>query len=325
MNGLFAKENRIAATLSDSGKTEHRMYSLAAAALFLLTAFLLWEFVYEFCNMIGSVVSGSPEQALVELLRVLPLVLLTVDCLCLSVHLQRARFAPSAKARVRQWARLGRSAVVLGILVVLAILCGEFTGGYETLIEGNPTPWFPLDVCLGGVLSIMFGHFTALRKEQIADRASELPFDSKESSGFRAGLGRVLRVLCYMAGLCGFAACVFSTYVMDWRHGYLFFNVVLVLNYFTAFAMVFLYRFGYQELKSELAPSAGRKLALGFLVINAALLVLYFVAVEIQNEAPNQNAFGILPIEFTASFQAFPFIYGINNIAAPLVALLKKK
>lgn len=315
----LTKEHFICSGLSAKGKKESLVYALLTAAAFIVGAFTFWEFLYQFCNMIGSIVSGTPTQALAQLVRMLPLVLTAVTYLFYGVALTSAFRARNQAVRGKIIARAGVTSAVLGALVLLYTLVGRFAGIYSSLVEGNPSPLYPLDHAFGGLLFIAIGLLAWRYAKALPKKGSALP----ESSFVRKGGTRALMVLSYMVALCSFAACFYAFYVVDWTHGGLFFNVMLVLNYFSAFLMAAVYRFVYAEMKEEYRPQAKICLGFSFLVLNAILFGLYMLSVQLQNEAPNLNAFGILPIEFTASFNAFLPIFVLNNLVGPLVAGLK--
>ena len=97
------------------------------------------------------------------------------------------------------------------------------------------------------------------------------------------------------------------------------FNTALWLNYFAAFALLFTRRYILTGLKEKYAAAGEKQMGLRHLALNAALLVLYMVSIQLYPDAPNQNAFGLLPIEYTASVHAFVLAYGLNNLVTPLV------
>ena len=344
---------------------ERRFYTLLSFILFIPGAFSFWEFVYEMCNMIGSIASGDPAQALAELKRMLPLILTAFIYVYLAVKAFRA-YTALPKQRACIWRQTGLTSVIAGAVVCLYVIIGLITGQYARIIEGHISLLFPLDMVIGGVVFILYGVHAVrysgrlgyrLEQEQTASAAPTVSTDRPYPSGpiCITSRFRFFHILSYLAAMCGFAACFYGTYVLDFAHGSIFFNIMLLLNYFSAFAMLIVYRFIYVEQpagahpvvepsadKHQAAghllndcptgeysdvrkPSLAFKWSLGFLIGNIIIFILYLVSVELQNEAPNLNAFGLLPIEFTASFNAFPVIYGLNNIIAPLTALIKSR
>ena len=323
MSKLYDKSRRISADLTEEGLRQKRFYLILTVVLFILGAASFWEFVYELCHMIGSIVSATPSMALYEFKRMFPLILTSFVYVYLQVVVFHAYTAESKEERIGIFRKHGFVTIVLGAIISLYVIVGMFTGQYEKPVEGFISPLFPLDICLGGLLFAVVGFLCIKYSKVLAKKEDCLPYIPKRHGKFARGIGRFFCLLVYLVGISSFAACLYGTYVMDWSHGYIFYNIMLWLTYACAATMVIAYRFCYVELKNEYKPKAMRKMGLSFLIINAVIFALYLLSVQIFNEAPNQNAFGILPIEFTASFNAFMPIFAATNLLSPLVALIK--
>ena len=306
----------IRAGLNPQEKKQHAFYTILSVLLFLVGSVTFFEALYEFCNMVGAIVSGCPSQAIVELKRVLPLQLTAATEVYLAVWTFNAYRTGEQGKRVRSFRRNGIITMVLGALITCYVIAGLITGQYARLVEGFPSPLFPLDAAIGGLLLVGAG-FLAGQYAKVVESSPVYV-----SCGVRGGF-KLFHVISYLIALHSAAACVYGLYVMDWSHGMVAYNIVLWLNYFTAFAMAICYRFVYAETAAADKKKTGRNLAICFLVVNVILFVLYIVIGNRYNEAPNLNAYGILPVEFTSSFNAFLVLMGLNNIVAPLVATLK--
>lgn len=323
MKELFDKNNRICSALYGKGKKEQSFYTILSFALFILSGFFFWEFVYELSNMIGSIVSATPERAIEQLIRMLPLILTAFIVIYLSVYCHCAYRAKDEKARAGIWRKNGVVTIVLGLIVFFYVVYGLITKEYASIAEGYVTPLFPLDIAIVGLLISFYGVLSIRYGREIQINHTELPFFNESNRfGHRRKAFRAIYVLGYLVSACGLAGSVYGLYVLDFSHGSIFFNIMLWLNYFVAFVMFFVYRYVYIELKPEYQRTAEVKLSITFLITNIVLFALYLLSVQIQNEAPNQNAFGILPVDFTASFNAFAVIYGLNNVFGPLISLV---
>ncbi|MBO7633015.1 MAG: hypothetical protein J6S72_01335, partial [Lachnospiraceae bacterium] len=75
MAAYLTRNDRIKTQLSPEARRERRFYMFLSVIAFIPGAFALWEINYELWNMIGSVASGSPDMALTEALRMVPLYL----------------------------------------------------------------------------------------------------------------------------------------------------------------------------------------------------------------------------------------------------------
>lgn len=294
---------------------EKRFYGILSIALFVINAFTFWEFIFELCHMAGCIVSGTPSEAIRELWRMFPLILTAFVEIYLASYVFKAYCTEKADRRARVWVRNGYIASALGLIVVVYTLVGMLTGRYERIVEGFPSPLFPLDMIIGGLLIAAFGVFSVVYGRRIERKGRVLAFSRIK------GFFRLFHVISYMMALCGFAAFAYGLFDVDFSHGNIFFNIMLLLNYLTAAVMALVYRFVYAE--SDRLVRTSRRLSLSFLIVNILLFGLYLLSVQLENEAPNLNAFAILPIEFTASFNAFMIAYGLNNIVVPLGAFVR--
>jgi len=302
--------------LSADGKKQLRRRSFAAVIVFLLGSFSMFELVCELSNMTGSIACNCTAQAIAELRRMFPVIFPAIVYLCLNVFafdLYRARTPEKRNTLLK---RNGTATVVFGAVIVLYVLYGYVSGEYARLIEGCPSPLYPLDVLVGGVLFAVLG--AGMR------RASEKPRTGEAFVSCAVGHGfRVFHVYGTMVALFSFAACVYGSYGMDWSHGGIWFNISTLLLYFSAFAMAAVYRFVYCELLPAYRRKAQLRLSAAFLLVNLLLFAVYVITVNANSELPNQNAFCILPIDYFASKNAFLLLLCSWDLLAPAVALIK--
>lgn len=316
---IFKKENRL--SLSAKERKTAVFYTVFFAVFFLLSALLMWTFVCSLCHMIGSVVCSSPAQAVVEMMRMMPLYLLAWSSAGIGIAALSLGRTEKAPDRAQRFSSAGYVMIAIGAVAALWVIIGLIVGKYEKLVEGYVFPLFPLDMLLGGLLEMLLGkHALTYAKRLKKSGNPQTNSGKKDSILFRVG-----RTASYILAACGFAAFFLGIFTMDWRHGNLFFNLMLLLCYASPVCMLAAYRYVTTDLTEEMRPFAQKQLSLLFLIANALLLALYLLAVQIENEAPNLNAFSVLPIEFTASFNAFLFCYPVANLVPPLVGLLKKK
>lgn len=323
MSKFFSKEINIGSNLDAEAKKEHKFYLILNSVLFILAAFVFWEFIYELCHIIGSSVSGSVDQALELILRMLPVMITAFTLVYMCAFTFNAYNSVASAIRYKNWKRGGITVIVWGAVVVIYIIVGLIRGQYKKIIDGSFYPLYPLDFLIGGLVLIAFGLWCIKYSDKLKKDGSKLPDGSRIKNPFLRGVNGFFCSLSFMVGLSSLAACFYGICTMDWTHGYLFFNVMIWLNYFVAFAQVLDFRFLYAETKREERPGMLVKLGVMFLVLNVVLLGLYLLSVQLQNEAPNQNAYSILPIDLAANFNAFLVIIGANNILAPIVAILK--
>lgn len=332
---------------------EKKLYDILTVICWVLGAWMLWEFVYELSHMIGAIVCRDAAYAIYELLRMLPMTLCMVAILFFNMFLLNAYIAKDIKARAGNWKLISVFAMIFGIAVIIYVIAGLISGRYISIVECFPTLLYPLDTILlaiffiiGSIWAYKYSGYL-LPKDSSGSLATDAPAASDAPAAFDApaasdapaattalpfavcrfnpvfrNIGRFFCFLSFLVSICAFAATCYGPFILDWCHGYILFNIVFWLIYFSAFFMYFCYRFIYCKKSNEEKPAFLKKYSLIFLLANIILMVLYIVIVNNNVEAPAQNAFGLLPIDFTASANVFHLIYGANNILVPLFAFL---
>lgn len=316
----FKKENRIFSGKTKEEKKQNFLRIFICAALFVFDSFLMWDFLYNLCNIIGSIVSGTPSEGIAQALREIPQNTLAVALMHLLIWYYRGNFAVRPEKRKNYIRANAAVSAVLGLAAAVYVIAGCASGFYFSLIEGHPTALYPLDMLIWALLLCTFSVWCFANAE-----------NKEENSGARtAGKCFAVKIIdgifCTFslgAALCTFAGFIYGIFTVDFAREGIFFDIVLLLNYLTAVLQALVFLFVYRFVKDELKRKAQRTFALSFLIFNIVLFVLYFVSVQLENEAPNLNAIGILPVEYTASFHAFPLIFGINNVVVPLGAFVK--
>ncbi len=320
---FWKKENRASSALSAGAKRERLVYYLIASGLFVLGSFLLFELLYDVCNIIGSIVSKTPSEGLKQLKRMLPLMLFTVAIVHFAISLRCAYRAKNEGGRVATFAYNGWISVGFGGAIILYIVVGLITGEYAKLVEGYPSLLFPLDLILCGAALIANGVFVYLYSRKLKEKPSELPYRVDERNKHLRRADNVFYTIAYLIVSFSFASLCYTPFVMDFCNGYIFFNVMMIMVHLTAVASFAFYVFAYGGLQEGSKAKAQREYAIVWLIVNALVWILYVVSLQLFPDAPNLNAFGLLPIEYTASVNAFMYIYLLHNIAAPTSALLK--
>lgn len=304
---------------------ENRLYTILTVIFWVLGAWMLWEFVYELSHMIGAIVCRDAAYAIYELLRMLPMTLCMVAILFFNMFLLNAYIAKDIKARAGNWKLISVFAMIFGIAVIIYVIAGLISGRYISIVECFPTLLYPLDTILLAIIFII-GSVWAWKysgyQTSGSEAATTLPFAVCRFNPVLRNIGRFFCFISFLISICAFAATCYGPFILDWCHGYVLFNIVFWLIYFSAFFMYFCYRFIYCNKNNEDKPAFLKKYSLIFLAANIILMILYVIIVNNNVEAPAQNAFGLLPIDFTASANVFHLIYGANNILVPLFAFL---
>jgi len=285
---------------------------IISLVLFVLSALSMWQFIYVLCNVVGAFCSSAAYQAFAELSRMFPAMLTALVFVGLSLGVFNIyRTADPNKRRARS-RRQGAALMLCGLVIMAYIPLGRLFGAYSSFMEGYPSAFFPMDVWIAGIAFLLLGMILWAAAGTLTTVTCHLP-----------GRCSVGAVFSYTVGCCAAAGCFWGIFTMDWTHGNLFFNVTLWLNYFSAGAMLLVYRYLYAETALEKRLPLGVTASKCFLIGNAVLLVLYLLAVTIEREAADANALSVMPLENLSGKQLFLPIFAVNNLLAPLVALIR--
>ena len=152
MKKLFDKSGFLFSSFDKEQKRQSTFVSLLLLVLFVLSSFTFFNMLYCFADIIGSIVSGSADVAIKDLLRSLP-IFLTFFMTLWTLLLVHASFR---RVSEEKWKKsLFKDAICViafaGINIIYVIV-GLISGRYLSLVEGSPSPWFPLDSVLYSVL-----------------------------------------------------------------------------------------------------------------------------------------------------------------------------
>ena len=95
------------------------------------------------------------------------------------------------------------------------------------------------------------------------------------------------------------------------------------MTFFLDFFSLCIWEFYFNNLTSERKKDLLLPLASIGLVVSLAVMVLYFVALGLDLDAPSNIGFGVLPIAFSASLNVGSMILAIAPSVVCLVALIK--
>ena len=322
MENIFKPENRLVSTLSPEARKERRFYLILSFLIFAISAYPIWQFLYIFCDLIGSIVSGSPNVAIKDAIRMMPQIISSIGLVHMGVYAHCAYRATSAKKRISAWKINGLISLTLGVCNILYVVIGKNTGIYYAFIETSANILYPLNMIFGGIVLIAYGYFAYFYGKRLESKGSNLPFYNDKRNGHLRRFDHVFYTIGYLVFLCSASACVLCFYVLD-LNNYIFFNIMVFITYFVAVVQAFFYRYAYIELKEGIREKITFKAALIALVVNFVLFAIYMITLQCCNEAPDQNATAVMPIDFAASVNAFMAVFLLNNVVAPLAALIK--
>lgn len=323
MKELFNKENFVPSTFDGKQRKQSIVLSLALVLFYVFSAYTFFNAMYAFADCIGSIVSGSIDVMLRDFTRSLPLFLSCFMSIWAMLLLHASFRNVSDERRIKSlkknsFALIGFAAVNLVAIIVMLIM-----GKFHSLVEGSPSPLYPLDSILYSLLFVALAVFTLVWLKKLQDK---LPFvlPSRGPIVKKARPVYCIFVSIWMlVAVFSFAAFTIGLFIHDFTNGYLFFSIALMLVYLVNILFLGVWEFCYNEIKEEKKGQLLLPLAIIGLVASLLTAILYFVGLATNLDGPSNAGFGILPIAFTASVNIATLVVVATPIIVSVAALIK--
>ena len=309
MKKFFSKENFILSTFKKGQKVQSLILSLALIVFFVFASFTFMNTMYAFADCIGSIVCGSFDAALRDATRSLPLFLSTFMSVWALLLLHAAFRNVSDEKRNKS---LKKNAIVL----LLAM------GKYHSLVEGSPSPLYPLDSILYSLIFVALGVFTLVYLARLQEK---MPFVLPQRGTIvkkARGLYCTFMSFWMLIGMFSFAAFAIGLFITDFGN-YFFFALALTLVYLVNALFLGFWEFYYNELKDEKKREFLLPLAICGLIVSVLVVIIYMVALGTNLDAPSNFGFGTLPVAFAASVNIATLIVVATPLIVSVVALIK--
>ena len=322
MKKFFSKDNFILSTFNKGQRIQSLIISLALIVFFVFTAYTFMNAMYAFADCIGSIVCGSMDSALRDATRSLPLFLSCFMSVWAMLLLQAAFRNVSDEKRIRS---LKKDAIVLlafagaNLVAIIAMLA---MGKLHSIVEGSPSPLYPLDSILYSLIFVALAIFTLVYLKKLQDK---IPFQVPQRGEIvRKGRGVYCVFVSFWMLIAAFSFAAFSIglFITDFEH-YFFFALALTLVYLTNVLFFGFWEFYYNELKEEKKKELLLPLAIFGLIVAVLMAALYMIALATNLDAPSNFGFGTLPIAFTASVNMATLVVVFTPVIVSIVALIK--
>ena len=323
MKKLFDKFNFTLSSFDKKQKTQSLVVSLLVIASYVMAAFTLFDALYAFSDIVGCFVSSSPDVAIKDALRSAPLFLMFFMAI-LIVILFHVTFR---RTNEQKWKKklMGYSIAIITIasINIIYIIVGLFVGKYYSLVEGAPSPLYPLDSILYALFGIAIAVANILYVKKYAEK---YPYIVPVRSGIVTKVRIVYcipLVLYYIISLFGLSGGLYSIFIYDFVHEYAFYGVGVVLAYLSSPLVLGVWEFYYNELKEEKKKELLLPLSLISTGVTVVFAALYFISLSTNLDAPSNAGFGMFPVTFSASVNIATMIVVALPVLFSLVAVVK--
>ena len=321
MAKLFDKENFLPSTFDQKQKKQSLFVSLMMVLFFIVSAFTFFNMLYGFADFVGSIVSGSVDVAIRDLLRSLPL-FLTFFMSLWTLLLLHATFRNNDR-RLKSTFKNAICLIAFGGVNILYVLIMRIAGKYLSLVEGSPSPFYPLDSMLFSLLFIAFGVFAIMYLKKLQEKMPYVAPQRGEIVKKARGLYCTFVTFWVLIALFGFSAGVFSIFIYDFMHEYAFYGIATILIYMLSPLFLGFWQFYYNELKEEKKKELLLPISIIGVALSVVFIALYMIALSTNMDAPSNAGFGMFPVAFAASVNIATLIVVFTPLIVSVTALIK--
>lgn len=323
MNKYFSRENFIFSTFDKKQKIQSLIVSFLLILFFVFSSFTFFNALYAFTNEAGSIVSGSLDVAIKDFLRSIPL-FLTCFMSIWALLLIHALFRNAS--REKRICSLKKNSICLLVFVtanLIYIIFGLIIGKYVSIIEGSPSPIYPLDSILYSLIYLALGIFVLIYLAKLQNKWPYVVFSRGpivKKARFIYCLGITIWML---VALFGFSAGIFSLFIYDFKHEYVFYGIITIFAYLLSPIFLWVWQFYYNELKQNNKKIFLLPLSIIGLVLSITASILYFVSLGIAKDAPSNAGFGMFPITFAANIDIATIVVVLTPLIVSIIAFIK--
>lgn len=323
MKKYFDKSNFIPSTFEDKERKQSLVTSILVTIFFVISAFTFMNMLYGFVDAMGSIVSGSPDVAIKDLLRNLPLILVFFMSLWTLLLLHATYRHVSDERWHKSLFKDAIAIICFGGVNIIYVIVGLIVGKFLSVVEGSPTPIYPLDTLLLSVIFILLGVFVLIYLKKFKDNYKYVVPARGELVKKARGVYCTFLTFWLLFALFGLAGGLYSIFIYDFAHGYAFFGIAVILCYLLSPIFIGVWEFYYNELKEEKKKEVLLPLALVGLCFALLGVILYVVSLSTSMDAPSNAGFGMFPIAFAASVNIATLLAVVTPLIIAIVATIK--
>lgn len=323
MKKLFDKNNFFFSSLDDLQKRQSLAVSILIVVFFIISSFAFMNALYAFADIAGCIVSGSPDVAIKDFLRSIPLFLICFMAIW-SVLLFQATFRKVSDEKMNK--SLFKDAICLIAFAgvnILYIIVGRIIGKYSSLVEGSPTNIYPLDTILYSLFFIFLGVLVIIYLKKYQDKYQYVVPTRGQIVTKARGLYCTFMSFWMLIALFGLSGGIYSIFIYDFTHGYAFYGIATIFAYLLSPIFLGFWEFYYNELKEEKKKEILLPLSLIALGVSVFFIALYMIALSTGLDAPSNAGFGMFPVAFAASVNIATLLVVFTPLIVSIVALIK--
>ena len=323
MKKLFDRDNFILSSASPRERGKSFILSLLIILLFLFSSFTFFDALYAFADAVGSAVSGSMDVMIKAMLRSVPLFLSFFLSFWGLLLLQALYRCGNSEKACKSAKKDAICLIVFSSTSILYVFLGLAIGKYSSLLEGSPSPLYPLDSVLFSALFLAIGIIVLIYFIKHKD-PSAIPLMAHAMPERKLrGLYCTFLAIFTLIALFGFSGGVYSLFIYDFVHGYALYGVALILAYLASPIILCFWEFYYNELTEEGKRNVLLPVSLISLCFSLLIVGFYVIALSTNLDAPSNAGFGMFPVAFAASVNIATLLVVFAPLIFSIVALIK--
>lgn len=303
-------------------KRQSLVVSILLVLFFVISSFTFFNMLYAFADIVGSIVSGSPDVAVKDLLRSLPL-FFTFFMSLWTLFIVQASFRKVEGKWQKSLFKDAICVVAFAALNIIYVVVGLIIGKYSSIVEGSPSALFPLDSVLISLLFIAIGVLIILYVKKFE---AKLPYVAPAHGEIVKKVRPLYCVgvtLWMLFALFGLSGGIFSLFIYDFAHEFAFYGVAVVLCYLLSPILLGVWEFYYNELKEEKKKEFLLPLGIVSVCASVICVALYLISLSTGMDAPANAGFGMFPVAFAASVNIATLLAVFTPLIVSIVVLVK--
>ena len=323
MKKLFDKNNFFFSSLDEYQKKQSLIVSIIVITFFIISSFTFMNMLYAFSDIAGCIVSGSPDVAIKDFLRSVPLFLTFFMTLWGLLLIHGVFRKVSDERMIKSIFKDAICIIAFAGVNILYVIIGRIIGKYSSLVEGSPSSIYPLDSIIYSVFFIGLGVLAIIYVKKFKDKFQYIVPTRGQIVTKARGLYCTFVTFWMLIALFGFSGGIFSIFIYDFAHGFAFYGIATIFAYLMSPIFLAVWEFYYNELLEEKKKEILLPLSLIGLGVSVFFIALYMIALSTGLDAPSNAGFGMFPVAFAASVNIATLLVVFTPLIVSIVALIK--
>ena len=279
--------------------------------------------VYALTDIGGCVISGSPDVAIKDFFRSLPIFLSFLMTLWTLLMLHGLYRNVNEERRNKSILKNSICLIVFSGINILYIILGLIIGKYLSFVEGAPSPLYPLDAFLYSFVFLAIGILGLLYLKKWQEKR---PFEAPSRGPIVTKcrwLYCIFMAFWMLIAIYSFIGGMLTIFIFDFSEGRAFFGIATVFMFLVNAFYMGVWEFLYNNLKEEKKKELLFPLSLLGIGVAVFVAFLFLLSYQLNLEAPSNGGFGMFPIAYGANTNLLILLITFTPLIVSVTALVK--